>query len=60
MATIRNNRGKWRGIVRRIGFAQQSKSFDSKTNAHKWARRKEAEVDVVVTITTIISVITSA
>ena len=45
MATIRINRGKWQAIVRRTGFPQQSKSFDSKTNARKWARQKEAELD---------------
>jgi len=45
MATIRINRGKWQAIVRRAGFPQQSKSFDSKTNARKWARQREAELD---------------
>lgn len=45
MATIRINRGKWQAIVRRTGLPQQSKSFDSKTNARKWTRQKEAELD---------------
>jgi len=48
MATIRINRGKWQAIVRRTGFPQQSKSFESKTNARKWARQKEAELDAGV------------
>ncbi|OUS08856.1 integrase [Rhodobacterales bacterium 52_120_T64] len=48
MATIRINRGKWQAIVRRTGFPQQSKSFDSKTIARKWARQKEAELDTGV------------
>lgn len=48
MATIRINRGKWQAIVRRTGFPQQSKSFDNKTNARKWARQREAELDAGV------------
>jgi len=48
MATVRINRGKWQAIVRRTGYPQQSKSFVSKINARKWARRKEAELDAGV------------
>lgn len=53
MATIRINRGKWQAIVRRTGFPQQSKSFDSKTNVRIWARQKEAELDAGVMQTNI-------
>jgi integrase len=45
MATIRKLRGRWQAMVRRKGTAPRSKSFDKKTDAEKWARDLEAEVD---------------
>ena len=46
MATIRKLRGKWQAMVRRKGLAPRSKSFDKRTEAEKWARDLEAQVDV--------------
>jgi len=46
MATIRKLRGKWQAMVRRKGLAPRSKSFDKRTDAEKWARDLEAQVDV--------------
>ena len=45
MATIRKLRGKWQAMVRRKGIAPRSKSFDKKTDAEKWARDLETQVD---------------
>lgn len=46
MATIRKLRGKWQAMVRRKGIAPRSKSFDKKSDAEKWARDLETQVDV--------------
>jgi len=46
MATIRKLRGKWQAMVRRKGLAPRSKSFDKRTDAEKWARDLETQVDV--------------
>lgn len=48
MATLRNRNGKWHVQVRRTGHATRTRSFLSKTEAHKWARRVEAELDAAV------------
>lgn len=45
MATIRKLRGRWQGQVRRKGMQPRAKSFDSKSEAEKWARNLEAELD---------------
>lgn len=45
MATIRKLRGRWQAQVRRRGMKPRCKSFDSKTEAEKWARELEAQVD---------------
>lgn len=45
MATIRRLRGKWQAQVRRKGIAPRAKSFDAKSDAEKWARNLEAELD---------------
>ncbi len=45
MATIRKLRGRWQASVRRKGMQPRSKSFDSKTEAERWARTLEAELD---------------
>ena len=48
MATLRNRNGKWHVQVRRTGHATRTRSFLSKTEAHRWARRVEAELDAAV------------
>jgi len=45
MATIRKLRGRWQAQVRRRGMKPRCKSFDSKTDAEKWARELESQVD---------------
>lgn len=45
MATIRINRGKWQAIVRRKGFPQQSKTFETKSKAKTWSRQIESDLD---------------
>lgn len=45
MATIRKLRGRWQAQVRRRGMKPRCKSFDTKTEAEKWARELEAQVD---------------
>jgi integrase len=45
MATIRKLRGRWQAMVRRKGMAPRCKSFDSKTDAERWARSLESEID---------------
>lgn len=45
MATIRKRSGRWHVQVRRKGHKPQTKSFELKTEADKWARRVEREID---------------
>lgn len=45
MATIRKLRGKWQAQVRRKGLPPKAKSFASKSDAERWARALEAELD---------------
>jgi integrase len=45
MATIRKLRGRWQAMIRRKGMVPRCKSFDIKTDAERWARSLEAEVD---------------
>ncbi|RWE68083.1 site-specific integrase [Mesorhizobium sp.] len=45
MATIRRLRGRWQAQVRRKGLPPRAKSFDQKSDAEKWARHLEAELD---------------
>lgn len=45
MATLRNRNGKWHVQVRRTGHPARTRSFLSKSDAQKWARRVEAELD---------------
>ena len=46
MATIRQRHNKtWQVIIRRKGFPQQSKVFNKKDDAVRWARVIEAECD---------------
>lgn len=45
MATIRRLRGRWQAQVRRKGLAPRAKSFDAKSDAERWARNLEADID---------------
>jgi integrase len=45
MATIRRLRGRWQAQVRRKGIPPRAKSFDAKSDAEKWARNLETELD---------------
>lgn len=45
MATIRRLRGRWQAQVRRRGAPPRAKSFDRRSDAERWARDLEAEVD---------------
>lgn len=45
MATFRKRNDKWHVQVRRAGHPSQSKSFISKTDAHKWVRQVEGDMD---------------
>lgn len=45
MAAIRNRNGKWQAQVRIKGHAPRAKSFVSKTDATRWARQTEAELE---------------
>ncbi len=45
MATIRPMRDNWQAIVRRKGYPPQSKTFELKKDAEKWARQQERQID---------------
>lgn len=45
MASLRFRNGKWQVQVRRYGHSPQAKSFQSKSDAQRWARQTEAELD---------------
>ena len=45
MASLRFRNGKWAVQVRRHGHSPQAKSFQSKSDAQRWARQIEAELD---------------
>jgi hypothetical protein len=45
VASLRYRNGKWQVQVRRHGHAPRSQSFQSKTDAKRWARQVEAELD---------------
>ena len=45
MATLRKRNNRWHVQVRRNGHPSQTKSFLSKTDAHKWVRQVEGEMD---------------
>lgn len=46
MATIVQRNGGWQAKIRRHGWPTQSKTFDTKEDAIKWARAVEREMDV--------------
>ena len=45
MASLRFRTGKWQVQIRRPGYAPRAKSFQSKSDAQRWARQTEAELD---------------
>jgi integrase len=45
MATIRQRVSRWQCIIKRKGYPTQSKSFDLKKDAEKWARQQEHSID---------------
>ena len=46
MATIKKREnGKWQAKIRRKGYPSQSKTFVTKTEATKWARDVESDMD---------------
>lgn len=45
MPSLRFRNGKWQVQVRRHGHSTRAKSFQSKTDAQRWARQIEAELD---------------
>ena len=45
MATFRNRKNKWQARVRRSGQPDVTKTFLTKTDAEKWARSIEIEID---------------
>lgn len=45
MATIRQRASRWQCIIKRKGYPLQSKTFDIKKDAEKWARQNERLID---------------
>lgn len=45
MATIRQRNDRWQVIVKRKGYPAQSKTFDLRKDAEKWARQQERAID---------------
>lgn len=45
MASFRQRSGKWQARVIRDGYPDQTKTFESKADAEKWARSLESEID---------------
>jgi len=45
MATIRQRNDRWQVIIKRKGYPTQSKTFDLRRDAEKWARQQERAID---------------
>jgi integrase len=45
MASFRQRGGKWQARIIRDGYPDQTKTFESKVDAEKWARSVESEID---------------
>jgi integrase len=45
MASFRQRGGKWQARVLRNGYPDQTKTFETKADAEKWARSVESEID---------------
>lgn len=48
MASLRKRNGKWQAQVRRAGMKPRAQSFISKTDAQRWIRQTELELDRAV------------
>ncbi|KUE86592.1 hypothetical protein ASL20_22825 [Cupriavidus necator] len=46
MATIRQRNDRWQAIIKRKGYPLQTKTFDLKKDAEKWARQQERLIDI--------------
>lgn len=44
MATFRRRSGAWQALVRKKGFGQISRTFDTKADAEAWAKVTESEM----------------
>jgi integrase len=45
MASFRQRGGRWQARVLRAGYPDQTRTFESKVDAEKWARALESEID---------------
>ena len=45
MASFRQRSGKWQARVLKNGYPDQTKTFETKADAEKWARALESEID---------------
>jgi integrase len=45
MASFRERNGKWQARVIREGYPEQTKTFETRVDAEKWARSLESEID---------------
>ena len=45
MASFRQHGNRWQVRIRRQGYSDQTKSFETKADAEKWARALESEID---------------
>ncbi|WP_341744160.1 tyrosine-type recombinase/integrase [Azonexus hydrophilus] len=45
MATIRQRNDRWQVIIKRKGYPSQSRTFDLRKDAEKWARQQERAID---------------
>lgn len=45
MASFRQRNGKWQARVLRNGYPDQTKTFETKADAEKWARALESAID---------------
>lgn len=48
MATIVPYKGKWRAVIRRVGYPTRTKVLDTHKQAEEWARGVEVEMDTKV------------
>ena len=45
MATFRKRSGSWQALVKKKGYGQIARTFDTKADAERWARQIEGEMD---------------
>ena len=50
MATLERRGNFWRVKIRRAGLSAQTRTFDTKALAQRWARGVEAEMDQGITV----------